>query len=60
MIQAEKSVLIHKPVAEVFGFVSNSDNPTKWQGGVEAVIPEGPSNVVGSSHLPGGLSPRSV
>lgn len=48
MIQVEKSVLINKPVAEVFGFVSNSDNTTKWQGGVEAVIPEGPPNVVGS------------
>jgi len=50
MIQVEKSVVINKPVADVFGFVANSDNTTKWQGGVEAVLPEGPPNVVGSRY----------
>ena len=50
MIQVEKSVMINKPVADVFDFVSNNDNTTKWQGGVEAVIPEGPPNVVGSRY----------
>jgi carbon monoxide dehydrogenase subunit G len=50
MINVEKSVLINKPVAEVFEFVSNNDNTTKWQGGVEGIIPEGPPNVVGSRY----------
>jgi len=50
MIQVQKSVLINKPVAEVFEFVANSDNTTKWQGGVEAIIPEGPPGVVGSQY----------
>ena len=50
MIQIEKSVLINKPVAEVFAFVSNSDNTPKWQGGVETIIPEAPLNVVGSRY----------
>jgi uncharacterized protein YndB with AHSA1/START domain len=50
MIQIEKSVLINKPVAEVFAFVSNSDNTPKWQGRVETIIPEGPPNVVGSRY----------
>jgi uncharacterized protein YndB with AHSA1/START domain len=50
MIQVEKSVLIDKPLAEVFDFVTNNDNSTKWQGGVEAVIPDGPPNVVGSRY----------
>ena len=50
MIHVEKSVLINKPVAEVFAFVSDSDNTTKWQGGVEAILPEGPPNVVGSKY----------
>ena len=50
MIKVEKSVVINKPVAEVFAFVSNNDNTAKWQGGVEAVIQEGPPNVVGSKY----------
>ena len=50
MIQVEKSVVINKPVAEVFEFVVNNDNTTKWQGGVEAVILEGPPDVVGSRY----------
>ena len=51
MIQVEKSVQINRPVAEVFAFVTNSDNTTKWQIGVEAVQPgEGPANTVGSRY----------
>jgi hypothetical protein len=57
MIQLEKSVLIDKPVREVFSFVSNHNNTTKWQGGVEAVIPEaqevrGKANARQASCLP--------
>ena len=50
MIKVEKSVTINKPVEEVFAFVSKHENTTKWQGGVEAIIPEGPANVVGSKY----------
>ncbi|HLF74379.1 MAG TPA: SRPBCC family protein [Anaerolineales bacterium] len=50
MIQVEKSVVINKPVAEVFAFVTDSGNTTQWQGGVEAVIPDGAPNVVGSKY----------
>jgi len=50
MIKAESSIVINKPPAEVFAFVTNSDNTTKWQSGVDAVIPDGPSNVVGSKY----------
>ena len=50
MIKVENSVVINKPLAEVFAFVSNGDNSTKWQGGVEGVIADGPQNVVGSKY----------
>jgi len=50
MIKVEVSVLINKPVEEVFAFVSSHENTPKWQGGVEAVIPEGPQNAVGSKY----------
>ena len=50
MIKVESSVVINKPLAEVFAFATNSDNSTKWQGGVEAVIAEGPQNVIGSKY----------
>jgi uncharacterized protein YndB with AHSA1/START domain len=48
MIKVDSSVVINKPIAEVFAFVTDGGNSTKWQGGVEAVIPDGPPNVVGS------------
>ena len=51
MIKVEKSVTINKPVEEVFAFVSKQENTTKWQGGVQAIIPEGPANVVGSKYI---------
>ena len=50
MITVEKSVMINKPVAEVFAFVTNEENTTKWQGGVESSQVEGPSNQVGSRY----------
>ena len=50
MIKVESSVVINKPLAEVFAFATNGDNATRWQGGVEAVIAEGPQNVVGSKY----------
>lgn len=37
MIKVENVVTINKPVAEVFAYVNNPENSTKWQGGVEAV-----------------------
>jgi len=51
MIKVEKSVVIKKPVAEVFAYVQNNENSTKWQGGVVSVtMEEGPDNVVGSRY----------
>jgi uncharacterized protein YndB with AHSA1/START domain len=48
MIKVEKSIVINKPVQEVFSFVTGADNYTKWQAGVEQVIEGGPRNTVGS------------
>ena len=48
MIKVEKSVVINKPVDEVFGYVTGADNYTKWQAGVEQVIEGGPRNTLGS------------
>jgi hypothetical protein len=48
MMKAKSSIAINKTPAEVFAFTSNNDNSPKWQGGLEAVIPDGPPNVVGS------------
>lgn len=50
MITVEKSVIINRPVAEVFAFVTNEENTTKWQAGVESTQDEGPSNQVGSRY----------
>jgi len=50
MFTVESTVVIQKPVDEVYAFVNNPDNTTKWQGGVEAVkYPEG-SYKVGSQY----------
>ena len=52
MIKVEKTVIIKKPVEEVFAYVQNNENATKWQGGVVSVaMEEGPDNVVGSRYL---------
>ncbi len=48
MIKVEKSIVINKPVEEVFSFVTGADNYTKWQAAVEQVIEGGPRNTVGS------------
>ncbi len=49
MITVEKSIQINKPVSDVFAFVTNGANTTKWQIGVEAVEQgEGSPNMVGS------------
>ena len=37
MFKVENSIVIQKPVAEVFAYVNDPENATKWQGGVEAV-----------------------
>jgi len=49
MIKVEKSVMIHKPVEEVFNFVTAEGNYAKWQAGVAEVIEGGGSrNAVGT------------
>jgi uncharacterized protein YndB with AHSA1/START domain len=50
MISVEKSIVINRPVADVFAFVTNEANTTKWQGGVVETKDEGPSNQVGSRY----------
>ena len=50
-MKVEKSVIINKPVAEVFAYVENNENSTKWQSGVVSMqMDEGPDNVVGSRY----------
>ncbi len=48
MIEVEKTVIINKPVDEVFDFVIAEGNYTRWQSGVEQVIEGGQRNVPGS------------
>src|SRR6266511_234658 len=48
MIKVEKSVVINKPVDDVFNFVIAVGNYTKWQAGVEEVIEQGSRNTIGS------------
>ncbi len=51
MLKVEKSVVIKKPVAEVWAYVNDNKNATKWQGGVVSVQEEeGPANTVGSRY----------
>lgn len=47
MIKIEKSVTIKRSVAEVFEFMSNSENDPQWQSGIEEVrkTSEGPIGV---------------
>ena len=45
MIHIEKSIVIHRPVEEVFAFVTDGSKAPRWQGGLEAV--EGQANSVG-------------
>jgi uncharacterized protein YndB with AHSA1/START domain len=48
MIKVEKSVLIQKPVEDVFNFVTADGNYTKFQAGVVDVIELGARNTIGS------------
>jgi hypothetical protein len=48
MIKVERSVLINKPVTDVFNFVTAEGNYSKFQAGVVDVIESGPRNMVGS------------
>ena len=49
MMRVKKSVVINKPVEEVFAFVHDIKNSPKWQSGVVSVrMDEGPENAVGS------------
>jgi uncharacterized membrane protein len=50
MIKVEKSIVINKPVEEVFGYIAAEGNGTKWQTGVVDVIDEGPRNKMGSRY----------
>ncbi|NOH03006.1 MAG: hypothetical protein HND47_14140 [Chloroflexi bacterium] len=50
MIQVENSIVINKPLAEVYTYVTSGEHTTEWQGGVEAVENEGPPNMVGSRY----------
>lgn len=47
MIKFEVSVVIEKPVEEVFGFVAEGENGSKWNSAVRGVrkISEGPVHV---------------
>jgi uncharacterized protein YndB with AHSA1/START domain len=51
MLKVESSVVISKPVDEVFAYVTNGDNATKWQVGVESAVQEAPVDLVGSRYL---------
>lgn len=50
MFKVENTVVIQKPVDEVFAFVNNPDNTTKWQGGVEEVKHDGGTSQVGAQY----------
>ena len=48
MMKVSSSVVINKPVAEVFAYATDPDKTTNWQGGLDKVIHEGPTNAVGA------------
>ena len=48
MINIEKSIVIDKPIEEVFAYVTDGSKAPNWQGGLEAV--EGQSSTVGSQY----------
>lgn len=50
MITVEKTVQINRPVADVFAYVTDYKNLTKWQGGVESIEAEGETNAVGGKY----------
>lgn len=51
MMKVEKSVVINKPVAEVFAFSQDIEKAAKWQGAVDSIeMVKGPDNTVGSQY----------
>jgi uncharacterized membrane protein len=50
MIKVEHSVIINKPVEEVFAFFIEQGNSTKWQSGVDSVEYSAPEQKVGSQY----------
>jgi len=51
MMKVERSVIINKPVGDVFAFTQSMENYTKWQGDVDSVkMEKGPDNNVGSTY----------
>jgi uncharacterized membrane protein len=48
MISIEKSIVINKPVEEVFAFVTDASKAPSWQGSLESV--EGRASMVGQQH----------
>lgn len=50
MITVERSVVIGKPVAQVFDYSLSKDNYGKWQGGGSMEMIQGEDNVVGSRY----------
>ena len=50
MIKVESSVVINKPVVEVYAYVTSGEHSTEWQGGVVSVENEGPPNKVGTRY----------
>ena len=51
MVKVEQSVVIKKPVEEVFAYSQNIENAAKYQNGVDSVVMvEGPDNTVGSHY----------
>lgn len=51
MIKVEQSVVIKKPLKEVFAYSQDIENAAKFQKGVDSVVMvEGPDNTVGSRY----------
>ena len=49
MISVESSIMINKPVEEVFAFTTNAENNAKWQDGViESRVSKETSDMVGT------------
>jgi len=51
MIKIEKSVVIHKPIEEVFAYSQDKDNYSKWQGEGSIEMIKGKDNEVGSRYM---------
>ena len=48
-MKIEQSVVIKKPLEEVFAYSQDIENAAKWQNGVESVVlDKGPDNAIGS------------